>query len=71
MKQKIRSEIKEEDTWDLSLIFKDEKEFNKSLNETKKEITKLTSFKGQLLSNAKTLLDFLEISDDIERKLYK
>ena len=71
MKQKIRSEIKEEDTWDLSLIFKDEKEFNNSLNEVKKDITKLTSFKGQLLSNAKTLLDFLEISDDIERKLYK
>ena len=71
MKQKIRSEIKEEDTWDLSLIFKDEKEFNKSLSETKKEITKLTAFKGQLLSSAKSLLEFLEISDDIERKLYK
>ena len=71
MKQKIRCEIKEEDTWDLSLIFKDEKEFNNSLSETKKEITKLVSFKGQLLSNAKTLLEFLEISDDIERKLYK
>ncbi len=71
MKQKIRSEIKEEDTWDLSFIFKDEKEFNNSLNEVKKDITKLTSFKGKLLSNAKTLLDFLGISDDIERKLYK
>ena len=71
MKQRIRSEIKEEDTWDLTLIFKNENEFNKSLKACKEEIKKLVDFKGKILESSETLLSFLEISDDIERKLYK
>ena len=71
MKQKLRSEIKEESTWDLTYIFKDEKEFNKAFKETKEEIKKVSSYKGKLLKDSKSLLSYLEYSDDIERKLYK
>lgn len=71
MKQKLRSEIKESDTWDLTYIFKNENEFNKSLELAKNEIVKISEYKGKILSNDKTLLSFLEFSDNIERKLYK
>ena len=71
MKQRLRSEIKEEDTWDLTYIFKNEKEFNKSYDEAKKEMKKVSEFKGRLLESSDTLLAFLKYSDSIERKLYK
>ena len=45
MKQKLRKEIKKEDTWDLTYIFKDEEEFNKSIKEAKGDIKKLLTLK--------------------------
>ena len=71
MKQKLHEEINVLDTWDLTYIFKNEEEFNKSLEETKKEINKVTCYKGKLLDNSDSLLSYLEYSDEIERKLYK
>ena len=71
MKQKLRSEIKKEDTWDLTYIFKNDDEFNKSLEKTREEIKKISEFKGKLLESSDILLSFLEYSDEIERKLYK
>ena len=71
MKQRNRSEIKLEDTWDLTYIFKNKDEFLKSLNETKKLIPEISKYKGKLLENDKNLLEFLEFSDQLERKLYK
>ena len=71
MKQKNRSEIKIEDTWDLTYIFKNKEEFFESLKETEKIIPEISKYKGKLLENDKNLLEFLEFSDEIERKLYK
>ena len=71
MKQKLRDEIDIKDTWDLTYIFKDENEFEKMYEETKKEIEKVSSFKGKLLASSDSLLKFLDYSDNIERKLYK
>ncbi len=71
MKQKLRSEINEKDTWDLTYIFKTEADFNKCLEETKQELPKVLEYKGKLLQDSNTLLSFLEYSDEIERKLYK
>ena len=71
MKQKKRSDIKIEDTWDLTLIFKNDEEFRKELESAKKDIYKINEYKGKVLNSSKTLLNFLELSDDIERKLYK
>ena len=71
MKQKLRSEIKNEDTWDLTYIFKNQKEFNTVYQEAKKEIKKVVDYKGKLLKDSDTLLSYLKYSDEIERKLYK
>ena len=71
MKQKKRSEIDLVDTWDLTLIFKNDAEFEKSLKETQKEISKISDYKGRILESSDTLLSFLELTDEIERKLYK
>ena len=71
MKQKLRNEINITDTWDLTYIFKNEDEFNKSIENVKKEINKVTEYKGKLLENSNTLLSYLKYSDDVERKLYK
>ena len=71
MRQKKRDEIDVLDTWDLTLIYKDNEEFKKDLALTKEEIKKLSDFKGKLLKDSNTLLAFLELSDEIERKLYK
>ncbi len=71
MKQKNRNEIKLEDTWDLTYIFKDKNEFDKNLEDAKKLLPEISKYKGRLLASADSLLSFLEFSDDIERKLYK
>ena len=63
IKQRQRNEINKEDTWDLSLIFKNE--------EAKKEIKNKKEYQGIILKNSKTLLAFLELSDNLERMLYK
>ena len=71
MKQKKRSEIKVEDTWDLTYIFKDRDDFFKALDEVKPLLSKVLDYKGKLLESDKSLLSFLEFSDEIERKIYK
>ena len=71
MKQKLRSEINLEDTWDLTVIYKNHKEFFKDYSELENEISEVLKYKGKLLESAKTLLEFLELSDRLERKLYK
>lgn len=70
-KQKLRSEIKEEDTWDLTLIYKNEDVFFQELEDAKKEIDVVKKYEGHILDDAKTLLSFLKESDEVERKLYK
>ena len=71
MKQKKRSEIDIKDTWDLTYIFKDEDEFNKVYKEASEEIKKVSTYKGKLLKDSNTLLEYLEYSDTMERKLYR
>ncbi len=70
-KQRKRSEIKEADTWDLSLMYQEEKDFYNDLDSVKNELDSIKKFEGHILDNAKSLLDFLKESDEIERKLYK
>ena len=71
MKQKNRSEIKIEDTWDLTYIFKNKEDFFKALEEVRPRLAEISKYKGKLLENDKMLLSFLEFSDEVERKLYK
>ena len=71
MKQKLRSEIAKKDTWDLEVIYKNESEFMKDYNSLKEEEKEILNYKGKLLKDAKTLLEFLELTDKLDRKLYK
>ena len=71
MKQRVRSEIEEKDTWDLTPIYKNDEEFWKKFQEFEKEKENILNYKGRILENAKTLLEFLELSDNLERKLYR
>lgn len=71
MRQKKRDEIDVADTWDLSYIFKNEDDFNKSLKKSQEEIKKISSYKGKLLESSDMLLSYLEFDDKMERMLYK
>lgn len=70
-KQKLRSEIDEKDKWDLKTIYKSEEEFSTDLEDIKKEVKKLETFKGKLTKSAKNLYNFLSFSDELELKIYK
>lgn len=71
MKQKRRDEINVADTWDLTYIFKNEKEFNDALNDAKGKIKDVTKYKGKLLDSSDNLLSYLKFDDNMERSLYK
>ena len=71
MKQRVRSEIDVKDTWDLTPIYKTDEEFLKDYNLFKKEKNEIEKYKGKILESSKTLLEFLKLSDKLERKLYR
>lgn len=58
-KYKNRAEVEDKYKWDLTDYFKDEKEFEKSFNETVKKINELPNYKGKL-NDPKILYEFLE-----------
>ena len=51
--------------WDLTKLFKSEKEFNESIEEVKKLTKELVSFKGKILDSNKTLLQTLELDSKL------
>ena len=71
MKQKKRSEIKEEDTWDLSVLYNNTEAFKEEYKKLKEDIKEIEKYKGKLLESADTLLNFLKLEDTLERRLYK
>lgn len=71
MKQKKRSEINIQDTWDLTPIFKTKEEFLSSYKKFEEEYLNILKYKNHILDSSKSLLEFLELSDELERKLYK
>lgn len=70
-KQKLRSEIEEKYKWDLSPIYKCDEDWYNDLETVSKEVEKVSSYKGKIVSSASNLLDYLELSLSLERKLYK
>ena len=71
MKQKKRSEINIQDTWDLTPIFKTKEEFFSNYQKFEEEYLNILKYKNHILDNSKSMLEFLELSDELERKLYK
>ena len=70
-RQKARSEIEEKYKWDLTPIYKDVDSWYKDYDLVSKEIKKVLDFKGNIVKSAKNLLDYIEFSMNLERKLYK
>lgn len=69
--QKRREEIDDKYKWDLTLIYKTDEDWYNDLKIIDKEVEKLSNFKGTIVKSAKNLLDYLEFSLDLERKVYK
>lgn len=64
-----RSEQKIENTWDLSLIFKNDKEYSKEVDNVSKLIDKLVEYENSFLKSANDLYLCLELDTLINRKL--
>ena len=71
MKEKLRSEIEEKNKWDLSVLYLDDNSWNEDYKALKESISSLERYKGILLKDAKTLLDFIVNYYKIDRKLEK
>lgn len=69
--EKLRCEIEDKYKWDLTKIYKDEKEWQKDFNEVKEEILKVTSYRNSFLSNGKKLYEYLKYDEEVSRKLEK
>lgn len=66
-----RHEIDENLKWDTSLIYKEDDEYYKEIEEVKDLAEKLTSYKGKITSDSQTLLDFLKDYEKLMRKFSK
>jgi oligoendopeptidase F len=62
-----RFEIPEQDTWDLTQIFKTEEEYRKSFSELRESYSKIAEFRGHLGESADTLLSCLEFDNQLEQ----
>ncbi len=70
-KQKTRDQIEEKYKWDLTTIFKNDDEFHKFYDKTKEDIKKINDYKGNITKDENRLFEFLNLSDELERQLYK
>ncbi len=52
--------------WDLTRIFKDENEFNKTVDEVKKLTDELLTYKGRILDSSSTLFETLELDNKLD-----
>jgi len=66
-----REEMDKQYTWDLTSIYNDDDKWYVDFEKVSKETLKVKEYKDKILSSAKTLLDYIEFSNEIERKLYK
>jgi len=71
IKEKNRVEIEEKYKWDLSSIYKSDEEFEKDYNELKEEIKTIDKYRGNILTSADNLYEFLENYFGLSRRLEK
>ncbi len=69
--QKTREEIDAKYTWDLTLIYKTDEEFLKNYEKVTNEINDIVKYQGILTKTASNLLNYLKLSNGLERKIYK
>ena len=66
-----RSEVPQEQTWNLKSIFPDLKAWEKAYQEYEKRLAEFNQYKGKLAQGPKTLLACLELSDEVLRGVAK
>ena len=69
--EKLRCEIEDKYKWDLTKIYKDEKEWQKDFDDVKDKILKVLEYKDSFLSNGKRLYEYLKYDEEVSRKLEK
>lgn len=69
--EKLRCEIEDKYKWDLTKIYKDEKEWQKDFDNVKEKILKVLEYKDSFLSNGKKLYEYLKYDEEVSRKLEK
>ena len=69
--EKLRCEIEDKYKWDLTKIYKDEKEWQKDFDDIKEKILKVLKYKESFLSNGKKLYEYLKYDEEVSRKLEK
>lgn len=62
-----RNEIKEEDTWNLAIMFDSKEKWEQAIPEVFKLVEKVESFKGKIMSSSKTLYDFYQAYEKMNR----
>ena len=60
-----RSEVNEEDKWDLERLFRNDSEWEKGLEKLNMEIGKIASYRGQLGADAGKLEEFLLFMNEL------
>ncbi len=68
---KKRSEVRVEDTWNLSDIYKSMADYEADIKATEELVGKIADMKGRLCENGKTLKEYFDISEEINKKLDK
>jgi oligoendopeptidase F len=66
-----RSELDQEYTWDLTQVFTSDEEWETAFKEVKETLPQVKKYQGKLGESAATLLDALQIKDQLMAKLGK
>jgi len=66
-----RSDVPEEQTWDLSDLFRTHDEWEQELNVIKTDVTNVTQYKGQLKTDANTLFNCLKSLEAFQQRVVK
>ncbi|GGA73670.1 oligoendopeptidase F [Ornithinibacillus halotolerans] len=70
-KRLLRSEVPEEQKWDLTDLFATFEDWEKELQAVQEDITEVTKFQGKLGNDAKTLLECLQTLEAYEQRLVR
>lgn len=68
---KPRHEIDERYKWNAASVFETEADWETTFEAAKAKLPHLKAFEGRLAESPETLLEFLQLSEDIERSVYK
>ncbi len=66
-----RSEVPQEETWNLKSIFPDLKAWEKAYQNFEKRLSEFEDYKGKLAQSPKTLLSCLQLTDEVYRGIEK